>query len=87
MPQVANAMSDLQDLFICLLVCLKLLTAFGKTSAIIQSIGIAQLSLRTDKSLLRCNYQQESIWMANLASVRSVGSDLKQIHGKAVISA
>lgn len=61
-------------------------TAFGKTSAIIQSIGIAQLRLWSDKSLLRCNYKQESIEMANLASMRSVGSDLKQIHGKAVIS-
>lgn len=74
-------------LFICLLVCLKLLTAFGKTSAIIWSIGIAQLSLRSDKSLLRCDYQEESIKIASLASMRNVGSDFKQIHGKAVNSA
>lgn len=85
---MAKATSDLRvSLFVCLLICLKLLIAFGKTSAIIRSIGIAQLSLRSDKSLLRCDYQQESIKIANLAYVRNVGSDLKQLHGKAVILA
>lgn len=73
------------SLLICLLVCLKLLIAFSKTRAVIQFIGIAQVRLGSDKSLLRCDYQQESI--ASLASMRNVGSDLKQMHGKAVISA
>lgn len=57
----------------------------GKTRVVIQFIGIAQVSLGSDKSLLRCDYQQESV--ASLASMRNVGSDLKQMHGKVVISA
>lgn len=77
-----KGLSRLANLLL-MFVVFNLPVTFGKASAITQSAGITQLNFRSDNGVLRWDYQQGNIKIPNLVSMGNVGSDLKQICGKA----